>query len=141
VKRTHGTAGSRGDSLFNLTRAVQNVAWQRWQQIAFALTSDPAELQELLNVCARAIFAFIDANIAYVMELIHTDREARLHGTHVDRREPVTLILDGTDVDSQHPSQRLGYVLDQVHHAAVIWSEEVDVELRRLEKVAETLAC
>ena len=128
------------DALFNSTRAVQNAAWQRWQQIAFALTSDPAELQALLDVSARSISAFIDANMAYLADLIREDREAGLRGTHADRRELVTLILDGTDVTPQHASQRLGYALDQVHHAAVIWSEEADVELRRLEKAAETLA-
>ena len=42
-------------------RVGEGVAWRRLMEIAFELTSDPAELHELLDVCSRSIGAFIDA--------------------------------------------------------------------------------
>ena len=58
--------------------------------------------------------------------------------SHVDRRELVSRIIEGAAIPSTHASQRLGYVLDQTHHAAIIWTEEPDTPLAQLEAAADT---
>ena len=41
-------------------RTAQAVAWRHWMQICFALTTDTAQLRELLDVSARSITTFVD---------------------------------------------------------------------------------
>ncbi|TAK87330.1 MAG: PucR family transcriptional regulator [Aquabacterium sp.] len=128
------------DLMFNGSRAAQNVAWQHWMEIAFGLTSDAAELRELLDVSARSISAFIDANMERVSVLLRAEREERQRGTHVERRDLATRIVEGAPVDLREAGQRLGYALDQAHHAAVVWSEESEPDIKALEEAARSLA-
>ena len=127
------------DLMFNASRAAQGTAWRQWMQIAFELTADPAELRELLDVSARSITDFIDANMEALAAFIKAEREERMRGTHVERRELVTAIVEGAPINAPHASQRLGYQLEQAHHAAVIWSEEADTQLATLEQAAKAL--
>lgn len=127
------------DLMFNASRAAQGTAWQQWMQIAFELTAEPVELRELLDVSARSITDFIDGNMEALAAFIKAEREERMRGTHVERRELVAAIVEGAVVNVQHASQRLGYHLDQAHHAAVIWSEEADTQLATLEQAAKAL--
>ena len=126
--------------LFKTVRSIHNVAWQRWMQIAFGLTSDPHDLQALLDVSARSIAAFIDANTDQLAAVMKAEREERQRGTYADRRNLVAQIIEGANVPLPLTNQKLGYQLDQAHHAAIVWSEEADAELSRLEAVAEALA-
>lgn len=128
------------EQMFNSSRVVQNTAWQFWMSIVFSLTSDPQELQELLAVSARSISSFIDANMEGIAAFIKTEREQRMRDSHVDRRELVTLILEGIGVNAHQASQRLGYNLAQKHHAEIVWSEESKAELGALEHAAQALA-
>jgi DNA-binding PucR family transcriptional regulator len=132
----------RGETelMFNASRAAQGTAWQQWMLIAFELTADPEELRELLTVSARSIGTFIEGNMEVLARFIQTEREERMRGTHVERRELVTAIVEGSVINTQHAGQRLGYNLEQAHHAAVIWSEEVDTQLATLELAATALA-
>lgn len=128
------------EQMFNSSRVVQHTAWQLWMGIVFELTSDPAELRELLDVSSRSISAFIDANMEGIAAFMKAEREQRMRSSHVDRRELVTLILEGAAVSAQQASQRLGYNLAQPHCAAIIWSEETESELTELEAAAQALA-
>ena len=128
------------EQMFNSSRMVQNTAWHFWMNIVFGLTSDAAELRELLEVSARSISAFIDANMEGIAAFMKVEREQRMSSSHVDRRELVTLILEGAPVSTQQASMRLGYNLEQAHHGAVIWSEETVAELGALEAAAQALA-
>jgi DNA-binding PucR family transcriptional regulator len=128
------------DQMFNASRVVQNSAWQLWMGVAFELTSDPKELRELLDVSARSISAFNDANMEAIAAFMKAEREQRLRGSHVERRELVTLILEGAAVSSQQASQRLGYALEQSHHGAIVWSEEAGSDISELESAAQALA-
>lgn len=128
------------DLLFNASRAAQAKAWQQWMLIAFELTADPQELRELLNISARSIAAFIEGNMEALAAFIQAEREERMRGTHVERRELVTAIVEGSGITTQHASQRLGYNLEQTHHAAVVWSEEAETQLSTLEQAAKALA-
>lgn len=126
--------------LFKTVRSIHNVAWQRWMQIAFGLTSDPHDLQALLDVSARSIAAFIDANTDQLAAVMKAERIERQRGTYADRKDLVAQIIEGANVPLPLASQKLGYALDQAHHAAIIWSEEADAELSHLEAMAEALA-
>lgn len=128
------------EQMFNASRVVQNTAWQLWMSVVFDLTSDPRELRELLDVSARSIAAFIDANMEGIAAFMKIEREQRLRNSHVERRELVTLILEGAAVSAAQASQRLGYNLQQMHHAAIIWSEAAAAELSELEAAAQVLA-
>ena len=130
---------SATDLIFNASRAAQNTAWQLWMRIAFELTSDPQELRELLDVSARSIATFIDGTMEKIAAFMKNEREEQMRGTHVDRRELVTRIVEGTTTGAKQASQRLGYNLEQKHHAAVVWSEEAETELSALEGAAQAL--
>ncbi|HEX5311001.1 PucR family transcriptional regulator [Aquabacterium sp.] len=128
------------DLIFNAARSMQSAAWQLWMTIAFSLTSDPAELRELLDVSARSIAAFIDGTMEQINAFMKAEREAQMRGTLVDRRDLVTRILEGVAMDEREASQRLDYPLGHKHHAAVIWCEEAETELGQLETSARILA-
>ena len=125
--------------LFNASRAAQGTAWQQWMTIAFELTADPQELRSLLALSARSIGDYIDGSMEILAEFLRSEREARLRDSHVERRELVTRIVEGGEVNVHQASRQLGYTLEQAHHAAVIWSEEADTQLATLESAAAAL--
>jgi DNA-binding PucR family transcriptional regulator len=121
-------------------RVGQNVAWLRWMEIAFQLTRDPDELRELLELAGRSIAWFIDATIAGIAAQMEAERAELTRGTHAERREVVALLLEGAPISVQSASHRLGYLLDQTHRAAVIWTDEAESEQRGLESAADAFA-
>jgi DNA-binding PucR family transcriptional regulator len=48
-------------------------------------------------------------------------------------------VLEGVSVDIREASRRLGYRLNGTHQAAILWIEEAESELSRLDEAAETL--
>ncbi len=128
-----------GESALQAYRVGQNVSWQRWMAIAFALTSDPDELRELLDVSARSLFGFVDATIAGIAEQIQIERDELTRGSHAERREAVALILDGAPISRQRAEARLGYNLEQTHTAAIVWGDEPDCDSSRLDHATEAL--
>jgi DNA-binding PucR family transcriptional regulator len=127
------------ESALQSYRTGQNAAWLRWMAIAFELTSDPDELRELLDVTARSIAAFIDGTIAAISAQMAAERDELTRGTHAERREVVALVLNGAPISAQAASHRLGYELDQVHDAAVVWSDLPESDLSLLEHAAEAI--
>lgn len=129
----------RGIDAFALDayRVGEGVAWRRLLEIAFELTSDPAELHELLDVCSRSVSAFVDATLAGIAAQIDSERDELTRGTHAERRETVALLLDGAPIPQQRAETRLGYGLSGPHTAAVIWSEVSETDLADLDRVAE----
>jgi DNA-binding PucR family transcriptional regulator len=121
-------------------RAGQNAAWRLWMAAAFALTSDPAELGELLDVSAQSIFTFVDETIAGMAAEVGRERERLARGTHVERLEVVTLVLEGAPIATRRASLRLQYELERTHTAAVIFSDTVEPDQVALEEGAELLA-
>jgi DNA-binding PucR family transcriptional regulator len=120
----------------NTYRIGQNVAWRFWMARAFALTEDADVLRELLDVTARSIFSFVDETVEGIQDLIEAEREQLLHGTHAERLETVTLILEGAPITVERASARLRYELAARHTAAVVWSDADTA----LEPAAEALA-
>ncbi|HWS94047.1 MAG TPA: PucR family transcriptional regulator [Mycobacterium sp.] len=121
-------------------RIVQSVFWQRWMSLAFRLTSENGELQELLAVSARSLFSFIDDTNAAITEQMHRDRAELTRGTQAERRETVELILAGASIGNQRAASRLGYNLDQNHTAAIVWSDLPDSDSALLSRATEALA-
>jgi DNA-binding PucR family transcriptional regulator len=132
----------RGLDAFSLDayRVGEGVAWRRLMEIAFELTSDPAELHEFLDVCSRSVSSFVDATLSAIAAQIDLERDELTRGTHAERRETVALILDGAPIARQRAEGRLGYALTGLHTAAVIWSDDPKGDLARLDGAAEALA-
>lgn len=131
----------RGLTAFTLDayRIGEAVAWRRLMEIAFELTSDPAELHELLDVCSRSISAFIDSTLAEIAARIEQERDDLTSGTHAERLETVALILDGAPITRKRAEGRLGYALTGPHIAAVIWCDDPAGDMARLDAAAEAL--
>lgn len=132
----------RGVNAFPLDayRVGEGVAWRRLMEIAFELTSDAAELHDLLQVCSRSISAFIDATLTGIAAQIEVERDELTHGSHAERRETIALLLDGAPIPRARAEQRLGYALTGRHTAAVIWADTHDGDLARLDRAAEAIA-
>jgi DNA-binding PucR family transcriptional regulator len=128
------------DSSLDAYRTGQNTAWRLWMAVAFALTSDTAELSELLDVTARSIFAFVDETIAGIEAQIGRERDRLTRGTHAERLEVVTLILEGAPIKADHAAARLRYRLDRSHTAAVVFSDAPEFDHGVLEEAAEAVA-
>ncbi len=128
------------ESALDAYRTGQNAAWLRWMSLAFALTSDVDELRELLDVSARSISAFVDATIAGISAQMLAERDELTRGTHAERREVVALVLDGAPISPKSAAQRLGYELEQLHRAAIVWSDAAAPDLGLLERAADAVA-
>lgn len=84
------------DLAFASTRSAQSLVWHLWMELAFTLTQGPQELREFLSVSSRSIAACVDSNMEGMAEFLRLEREAFARGTHADRRELVTRIVEGT---------------------------------------------
>ena len=131
--------GLDGSSL-DTYRVGQNVGWRLWMGLAFTLTADPGELGELLDVSARSIFTFVDETIAGIAAHMEEERERLTRGTHAERLEVVTLVLEGAPIDPARASARLHYALDRRHTAAIVFSDAPLPDPGVLERAAEALA-
>lgn len=120
-------------------RVGQNIAWQFWMATAFQLTSDPAELRELLEVSARSMSAFIDDTVAEVYAHLQAERDKLASEMHAERRQVLAQILSGGAVHRQAESQ-LGYRLAQRHTAAVIWAEKPGIDPGDLDRAVQALS-
>ena len=125
------------EAIYNSARGAQNVAWQRWMAIAFQLTDDPGELQQLLDVSLRSIATFVEGNMELMQTSLRDEEALGIRDLLVERRELVTQILEGASVNPRDAGRRLGYPLEGPHHGAVIWSEEIDTEIAVLEAAAD----
>ncbi len=128
------------ESSLDAYRIGQGIALRLWMQIAFSLTSDPDELRELLDVSCRSISAFVDDTVAAISAQMQLERDELTRGSHAERREVVSLVLDGAPITRQRAEARLGYNLSRTHTAAIVWSDDPDSDLGKLDRAAEALA-
>ncbi len=128
-------------SALEIYRIAQNLAWHRWTEIAFELTSDPQELRELLDLPFRLVSQFVDGTLACTAAQMRFESEyARLaHGEGLEHRELVQLILDGADISKAQLETQLGYRFDGAHTAAIIWSEDPEDAAAALDQAAKAL--
>lgn len=127
------------ESALDSYRAGQNVALRRWIQVCLSLTTDPDELRELLDVSCRSISEFVDDTIASLTEVITRERKELTQGTHAERRETVSLLLDGAPIPRSRAEQRLGYRLVGRQTAAVVWCDEPRADLAALDRAVELI--
>lgn len=102
-------------------RIGHNVAWKRWREIAFTLTSDPEELRELLDVAFQAANDFIDATLAGIANQMELEYKKLSRNVRAEYRAIVRQILDGSVLNLEHAATRLAYPLDRTHTAAILW--------------------
>ena len=127
------------ESALDSYRAGQSEALRRWIQICLTLTGDPAELSELLDISCRSISDFVDDTLAALTEVITREREELTQGTHAERRETVSLLMEGAPIPRSRAEQRLGYRLAGRHTAAVVWCDEPRADLATLDRAAELI--
>ncbi|MEV0854600.1 PucR family transcriptional regulator [Nocardia fluminea] len=120
-------------------RVGQDVVWRRWMTIVFILTPDPFELQEVLEVTAASIARFVDGTIEAITEVIGQERDELARGSYAERREVISLILEGEPTNIERASTRLGYRLDATHTAAIAWSDIPGAELDEPHRVTRAL--
>lgn len=128
------------ESALDAYRTGQAVALRLWTQVCFSLTSDPGELRELIDVSCRSISAFIDDTLAAISAQVARERDELTRGTHAERRETVSLLLDGAPIPRARAEQRLGYRLTGQHTAAIVWSDDPGADLSALDHVADVIA-
>lgn len=128
-----------GESTVDAYRLGQAAVLPLWMKVAFALTSDPVELQELLEVSAQSITEFAEAALNAVNEQVRSERDELVRSNHPERREMIALLLEGAPVPTERAEARLGYKLAQTHTAAVVWNSEPESQLSELERALDAL--
>lgn len=124
-------------SALEVYRVVQNVAWRRWTEIAFELTSDPDELRQLLELPFRSASDFVDDTVAGITAQMQLEyAELTQHKTARDRKL-VELILSAATVDAKQAEEQLGILFDRSHTAAIIWSDAPDTDVIRLDQLVD----
>ncbi len=122
--------------LLSNARSVQDIAWQYWMKIVFQLTQNPAELQQLLEISSVSISTFIDDSLQLGMQRMKQNAEARKSGQLEALRELIAQIIAGDAADLPQAERLLNYPFGQMHHSAIIWSEEIDTGISDLESLA-----
>ncbi|WP_186244239.1 Rv1453 family transcriptional regulator [Mycobacterium simulans] len=124
-------------SALEVYRIGHNVAWRRWTEIAFELTSDPEELRELLDVPFRSANEFVDATLAGIAAQMQAEYEELTQDIGAQRRKIVELILDDAPISRERAEARLGYLFDRPHTAAIIWYDEPDDDPAGLDEAVD----
>ncbi|MCV6973062.1 Rv1453 family transcriptional regulator [Mycobacterium bourgelatii] len=111
-------------SALEVYRIGHNLAWRRWTEIAFRLTSHPEELQGLLDIPFRHANEFVDATLAGITEEMHAEYAKLARDIDAERRKIVEQILHEAPVNEDRVQTQLDYSFDRVHTAAIIWCPE-----------------
>jgi DNA-binding PucR family transcriptional regulator len=125
-------------SALEVFRFVHNVAWQRWTEIVFQLTSDLDELRQLLDLAFRAASDFVDETVAGLTTQMQLEYAELTQHKTARRLKLIELILNGADIDPEQAEQQLGLSFDGSHTAVIIWSEAPDEDPTRLEQIVES---
>lgn len=119
--------------------AGHNALWRHWMRLAFTVSSDPAVLEEALDVAARSMTAFIDSTVDALTALLETERAELTRGSNAQKFEAVSLVLDGAPISNQRAAERLNYRFDARHTAAVLWTDPHEPDTRVLQQAADAL--
>lgn len=119
--------------------AGRNTLWLHWMRLAFAVSSDPVVLEEALDVAARSLTSFIDSTVGELTALLETERAELTRGSHAQKFEAVSLVLEGAPISNQRATERLNYRFDARHTAAVLWTDPHEPDTRVLHRAADAL--
>jgi len=119
--------------------AGHNAIWRQWMRLAFTVSSDPVILQEALDVAARSLADFVDDTLSALADLLESERAELTRGSHAQRFEAVSLVLEGAPMTTDRASERLGYRFDRRHTAAILWMDPREPDRRALQRAAEAI--
>lgn len=119
--------------------AGHNALWRHWMRLAFTVSSDPATLQEALDVAARSLSGWVDDTLRALTEQLESERAELTRGSHAQKFEIVSLVLEGAPMTSDRAGDRLGYRFDRRHTAAVLWTDPRAPDRGALQRAAEAL--
>ncbi|WP_369798494.1 PucR family transcriptional regulator [Mycobacterium sp. URHB0044] len=119
-------------------RTGQYVAWRRWMQTCFDLTSDVGELRELIDVAARSMNTFVDDTIDAIDSRMNVERDHLIRNTNTERLTAATLILEGAPIPQSRAEIQLGYRLTGPQTAAIVWGAP-STSAAQLEDAADAL--
>ncbi|MGU3502494.1 PucR family transcriptional regulator [Mycobacterium sp. C31M] len=128
------------EAIVDSYRLGQNIAWRRWMKIAFSLTSDSDVLAAMLDITAASIGSFIDATITGLTAQITDEREQFLRGREAKKLEAASVLINGGHADLPSTELVLGYRLNQVHTAVVVWTTDASPRLSELERAADDVS-
>lgn len=121
-------------------RIGHNFALRRWTEIVFGLTSDPHELRELLDGPVRSANEFVDATLAGLAAQMEQEHDELTRNIRAQRRRLVETILAGDTISREQAETQLGYSLDRLQTAAIIWSDEPGGNYEELDRAAESFS-
>ncbi len=125
------------ETILNGYRAAQIIAWRAWMRVAFNLTSNKTELEELLDFSSEQINAFSQSCVELLAKMIEDER-VELAKRSPDRQYQAAMaILSGSMRDPQKARHGLGYRLDQTHQAIIIWSQDPGAKADALDVLAD----
>jgi DNA-binding PucR family transcriptional regulator len=119
--------------------AGHHALWQNWMRLAFTVSSDPVALRDALDVAARSLTRFVDDTLAGLAALLESERGELTRGSHAQRFETVSLLLEGAPISSTRATERLGYRFDCRHTAAVLWTDPRHPDRSALQSAADAL--
>lgn len=128
------------EAIVDAYRLGQNVVWRRWMKIAFSLTSNVDDLATMLDLTAASIGSFVDATITALTAQIADEREQFLGSREAKKLETVSVLINGGHADLPSTELVLGYRMNQVHTAIVVWTTDASPRLSELEQAADDVS-
>jgi len=126
-------------TVYTTYHAGQNVVWAYWMRTAFALSSDPAVLQQALAAGSRSVADFVDDMVAALSEQLRRERAELARSSYARRFEVVSLILESAPITAGRAGAQLGYDLRRRHTAAILWTDPRRPDQAALAQAAEAL--
>lgn len=125
--------------LHSAYHAGHHAIWRSWMRLAFTASSDPVALEEALDVAAASLARFVDDTLGALAQLLESERVELTRGSHAQKFETVSLVLEGAPMTTERASERLGYTFDGRHTAAVLWSDPRAPDRGALQRAADAL--
>lgn len=113
--------------------------WRQWMRTMFDADPDRETLSEALDVSAETLNTWIDSTVDGVSEHLERERADLTRGTHAQRLETVSLILNGAPMRSDRATHLLGHPMETGHVAAVLWVDPGNTDQTILSRAAERL--
>jgi DNA-binding PucR family transcriptional regulator len=126
-------------TVYTTYHAGQNSVQAWWMRTAFALSSDPEVLRQVLEAGSRSVVGFVDDMVAALSEQLRRERAELARSSHARRFEVVSLVLESAPITSERASGQLGYDLRRRHTAAVLWTDPRHPDQAALAQAAEAL--
>ena len=127
--RTAAQTGVPLAALLHTYRIGQSVAWEAMLQAVSDVDDiDARGRTDLLTICSRYVFAYIDRVTVFVTEEYERERDRLTRGRDQRRVQLVRDALDGAAIDSGE----LGYELATRHRGVIGWGDGAEPALSQL---------